>query len=87
MTKISVERGGQLYEPAHLSHSTVSSLRMCGTKFLLTKVLRLEEKPGLAALGGNAVHYASEAVDALILEGGFAALSAVVDNVNEDDAQ
>jgi hypothetical protein len=83
MTKISI----QGYEPAHLSHSTVSSLRLCGKKFQLTKVLRLEEKPGLAALGGNAVHYASEAVDALILEGGYAALSGEVDNVNEGDAQ
>lgn len=83
MTKISV----QGYEPAHLSHSTVSSLRMCGKKFELTKILRLEERPGLAALGGNAVHYATEAVDHLILREGFGPLSGDVDMCNEADAQ
>ena len=51
------------YEPPHLSYSTISSLRMCAKKFELTKVLRLEEKPGLAAIGGNAVHVATEAYD------------------------
>lgn len=59
MGRISV----QGYEPAHLSHSTVSSWRMCGKKFQLQKVLRLEEKPGLAAIGGNAVHRATELLD------------------------
>lgn len=59
MTKISV----QGYEPGHLSFSTVSGFRMCGKKFELGKVLRLEEKPGLAAIGGNAVHSCTEAFD------------------------
>lgn len=59
MSKISI-RG---YEPTHLSHSTVSSLRMCGKKFELQKVLRLEERPGLAAIGGTAVHSATEEYD------------------------
>jgi len=59
MTKIS--RDG--YEPAHLSFSTISSWRMCGKKFELTKVLRLEEKPGLAAIGGNVVHVCTEHYD------------------------
>lgn len=62
------------YEPAHLSYSTISSYRMCGAKFRFTKIMRLEEVPGLAAIGGNAVHTASEAVDAFILEHGFDAL-------------
>lgn len=59
MSRISING----YEPAHLSHSTVSGFRMCGKKFELQKVLRLEEKPGLAAIGGNAVHRATEDYD------------------------
>jgi hypothetical protein len=51
------------YEPAHLSFSTISGWRMCGKKFEFSKVLRLEEKPGLAAIGGNAVHKATEEYD------------------------
>lgn len=51
------------YEPAHLSYSTVSSYRMCAKKFQLQKILRLEERPGLAAIGGNAVHTATEILD------------------------
>lgn len=62
------------YEPAHLSFSTVSGYRMCGKKFQLEKVFRLEQRPGLAALGGNAVHTASEVIDLLIFEQGFEAL-------------
>lgn len=59
MGRISV----QGYEPAHLSFSTVNGYRSCGKKFQLQKVLRLEEKPGLAAIGGNAVHSATEKLD------------------------
>lgn len=59
MTRISING----YEPAHLSFSTISGWRMCGKKFEFTKILRLEEKPGLAAIGGNAVHTATEAYD------------------------
>lgn len=59
MTKISVAG----YEPGHLSFSTVNGFRSCGKRFELQKVLRLEEKPGLAAIGGNAVHTATEQYD------------------------
>lgn len=59
MTKISI-RG---YEPAHVSFSTINGYRSCGKRHELSKVLRLEEKPGLAAIGGNAVHVATEAYD------------------------
>lgn len=62
------------YEPKHLSYSTVSGYRMCGAKFNFEKILKLEQRPGLAALGGNAVHTASERVDEFILEHGFEAL-------------
>lgn len=59
MGRISVDG----YEPAHLSHSTIGGYRMCGKKFQLTKIFRLEELPGLAAIGGNAVHTATERLD------------------------
>lgn len=59
MTRISING----YEPAHLSYSTVNGYRSCGKRHELQKVLRLEEKPGLAAIGGNAVHKASEDFD------------------------
>ena len=62
------------WEPAHLSFSTVDGYRMCGKKVELSKVLRLEQRPGLAGIGGNAVHTASEAVDKLIYEEGWDAL-------------
>lgn len=51
------------YEPEHLSYSTVSSYRTCAKKFFFQKIMRLEEKPGLAAIGGNAVHQATEILD------------------------
>lgn len=59
------------YEPAHLSYSTINSYRMCGKKMYFEKVLRLEQRPGLAAIGGNAVHTASERVDEYLLEHGY----------------
>lgn len=51
------------YSPSHLSYSTVNGYRGCGKRFELSKILHLEEKPGLAALGGNAVHKATEDFD------------------------
>ena len=51
------------YEPKHLSYSTVNSYRMCGRMFLVQKVMKLEQLPGLAAIGGNAVHALSEQLD------------------------
>lgn len=59
------------YQPAHLSYSTINSYRMCGAKFRFEKVLRLEQRPGLAAIGGNAVHVASERIDEYLLEHGY----------------
>lgn len=51
------------WEPPHLSYSTVDAYRSCGKKLQLQKILRLEQKPGLAALGGSAVHKATELLD------------------------
>ena len=61
--RLSVKVKGSLYEPAWLSYSTVNTYRMCGRKFLFSKVMRLEGVPGLAAIGGNAVHAATERLD------------------------
>jgi hypothetical protein len=62
------------YEPKHLSYSTIGTYRMCAKKFELEKVQQREQRPGIAALAGNAVHTASEVIDHLIWEGGFEAL-------------
>lgn len=59
MGRISIEG----YEPAHLSYSTVNGYRMCGKQFYFNKIARLEQLPGLAAIGGNAVHTATEILD------------------------
>lgn len=64
------------WAPPHVSFSTLNSYRMCGTKLYLEKIARKEQRPGLAAIGGNAVHVASEAIDAFILAHGFDALDA-----------
>lgn len=74
---VKVSREG--YEPHHLSFSTVSTMRMCGKKFELQKVLQKEERPGLAALGGNVVHTVTELYDL----GEWVPSSADVDNVTD----
>lgn len=51
------------YEPKHLSYSTIDGFRTCGKRFQLQKVIGVEQRPGLAALGGNAVHSATEWFD------------------------
>jgi len=52
------------WEPPHLSFSTVSGYRDCGMRTKLQKVHCIEQRPGVAALGGNAVHTATELYDA-----------------------
>lgn len=51
------------YKPKHLSHSSVSGYRDCGARFRLQKILQTEQRPGLAGIGGNAVHSATEWYD------------------------
>lgn len=75
MTHIDIEG----FKPAHISHSTIGSYRMCGKKWELTKILKIEERPGLAALGGNAVHVATEAYDL--------SLFTQVDNRNDEASE
>jgi hypothetical protein len=67
------------YEPAHLSHSTVSGYRSFGKRFELQKIIRVEQRPGLAAIGGNAVHVATEEYDL--------SLCSVVDNDSDESAE
>ena len=58
MSKTGISISG--YEPDHLSYSTVDGYKTCGKRFELQKVIGVEQRPGLAALGGNAVHTATE---------------------------
>lgn len=51
------------YAPDHLSYSTVSGYRDCPARFRFQKVMGLEQRPGWAAIGGNAVHEATEVLD------------------------
>jgi len=64
----------QNWQPAHLSYSTISTYRMCSRKTYFEKVLLLEQRPGLAAIAGNAVHTATEAIDRQIFEQGWGVL-------------
>lgn len=81
MSKISING----YEPAHLSYSTVNGYRSCGKRFELSKVMRVEEKPGLAALGGNAVHVATEKFDLAVASGELSL--DVSDDVDNDSVE
>lgn len=58
MSKTGIEING--YAPDHLSYSTIDGYRTCGKRHELQKVIGVEQRPGLAALGGNAVHTATE---------------------------
>lgn len=59
MTRISIDG----YAPKHLSYSTVNGYRDCGMRLKLQKIERREQRPGLAGIGGNAVHSATEQYD------------------------
>lgn len=51
------------YKPGHLSYSSMDNYRSCGMRFRLQRIDQVEQKPGLAGLGGNAVHTATEWID------------------------
>lgn len=53
----------QNWEPPHVSHSTIDGYATCGMRTKLQKVLQIEQRPGLASTGGNAVHTATEEYD------------------------
>jgi len=49
--------------PPHVSWSSFESWLSCGKKFYLQKIAKAEQRPGWAAIGGSAVHAATEALD------------------------
>ena len=51
------------WNPPHVSHSTINGWVDCGLRTKLQKVYQIEQRPGLAAAGGNAVHTATELYD------------------------
>ena len=57
--KISIEG----YEPKHVSYSALDGYVSCPKRYQLSRILQLEEKPGLASIAGNAVHSATELID------------------------
>ena len=63
-TRISIEG----YEPQWLSYSTVNGYRFCPKSFQLGKIKRVEQRPGWAAIGGNALHRATELLDLAAFE-------------------
>lgn len=65
MTFVSIDG----YEPQHFSYSTMDGYRFCGERHRLQKVLQVEQRPGLAGIGGNAVHAATEEYDKWFLVG------------------
>lgn len=60
--------------PPHISYSQVSTYLTCGEQFRLERVVRAPSRPTWAAVGGSAVHAATEAHD-LALFGSGASLS------------
>lgn len=49
--------------PDHSSYSSLTTLTHCGKAYQLSRVLKLPEAPGLARIGGSAVHAATEWLD------------------------
>lgn len=52
--------------PAHASFSQVTAWSSCGRRYLLERVLRVDEQPSGALIGGSAVH---ESVEAILRDG------------------
>lgn len=53
--------GGSL--PPHVSWSSFEAWLSCGKRYQLQKIIRVEQRPGWAAIGGSAVHAATEHLD------------------------
>lgn len=49
--------------PAHLSHSQVTTYLSCPQKWLLSRELKVSERPAWYFAGGSAVHTVTEAFD------------------------
>lgn len=51
--------------PAHRSYSQVNTLRRCGYAYKLGKIDKIPGRPSAAAVGGSAVHVATEWIDSI----------------------
>lgn len=49
--------------PPHVSWSALETWMSCGKKFQLQRLLNVEQRPSWAAIGGSAVHAATEDYD------------------------
>lgn len=55
--------GGRTNLPPHVSWSSFESWLRCGKSYELSRIVRVEQRPGWAAIGGSAVHAMTEALD------------------------
>ncbi len=55
--------------PDFLSHSQLQTLKDCGEKYRLKYIERAQPQPSAAAIGGTAIHAATDAIDRMILIG------------------
>lgn len=49
--------------PDHVSYSSLSTYLDCGWMYILTRAVKVPEKPAWWFIGGNAVHEATEKLD------------------------
>lgn len=69
--------------PGHVSPSQISSWHQCGRKYLLERVMKVEQKPQGALIGGSAVHAALEAALTTDADGAVAFKEAFTRAVDE----
>jgi len=49
--------------PEHTSYSSLTTWLSCGYKYYLSRIVQVEEQPSTWAIGGSAVHRATEVYD------------------------
>lgn len=49
--------------PEHTSYSSLTTWLSCGYKYYLSRIVKVEEPPSTWAIGGSAVHKATENYD------------------------
>lgn len=60
MSKIIID-GYEL--PDYASYSSLTTFTECGWQYILTRAMKVPEKPAWWFIGGNAVHEVTEALD------------------------
>lgn len=60
MSKITIE-GWEL--PDYVSYSSLTTFMDCGWSYVLTRAVKVPEKPSWWFVGGNTVHEATEVLD------------------------